>query len=186
MSFKLKRAPMGHVAVKEAVLPFNRFPGVDIRTRLTRAYNSFLGGRGGATMSGGIGAKVLEVPKKFFGAARNCEEGGSLTILGTTLVDTGSRMDQVIFEEFKGTGNSEIYLSRELAERRIYPAIDIAKSGTRKEEKLIKPELLGTFQALRRILAQMPPQEAMLKLTDRLSKTKTNEEFFNLVRVGES
>jgi transcription termination factor Rho len=95
-------------------------------------------------------------------------------------------MDQIIFEEFKGTGNSELFLSRELADRRIYPAIDIPKSGTRKEEKLIAPDQLSTFQALRRILVQMPAQEAMLKLTDRLNKTKTNQDFFNLVRVGES
>ena len=128
----------------------------------------------------------MQAPRQIFGAARKIENGGSLTIIGTALIDTGSRMDQVIFEEFKGTGNSEIYLSRELAERRIYPAIDIPKSGTRKEEKLIAPELLGTFRALRRILVQMPSQEAMLKLTDRLNKTKTNEDFFNLVRVGES
>ncbi|MBM4063714.1 MAG: transcription termination factor Rho, partial [Planctomycetes bacterium] len=110
---------------------------LDSITRLTRAYNSFLGGRGGGTMSGGLSAKVFESPKKFFGSARNCEEGGSLTILGTTLVDTGSRADQVIFEEFKGTGNMELVLNRQLAERRIFPAIDIELSGTRKEELLL-------------------------------------------------
>jgi len=137
-------------------------------------------------MSGGIDSRAFLMPRAFFGAARKAEEGGSLTIVGTALVDTGSRMDQIIFEEFKGTGNSEIFLSRELAERRIYPAIDIPKSGTRKEEKLIPPNQLSTFQALRRILVQMPPQEAMMKLVDRLGRTKTNEEFFNLVRVGES
>ena len=158
---------------------------LDSITRLARAYNSAAGG-GGRTMSGGLDSNAMQAPRQIFGAARKIENGGSLTIFGTALIDTGSRMDQVIFEEFKGTGNSEIYLSRELAERRIYPAIDIARSGTRKEEKLIDPSLIGTFQALRRILVQMPPQEAMLKLTDRLSKTKTNEEFFNLVRVGES
>jgi transcription termination factor Rho len=158
---------------------------LDSITRLARAYNSAAGG-GGRTMSGGLDSNAMQAPRQIFGAARKIENGGSLTIFGTALIDTGSRMDQVIFEEFKGTGNSEIYLSRELAERRIYPAIDIAKSGTRKEEKLIDPSLIGTFQALRRILVQMPPQEAMLKLTDRLGKTKTNEEFFNLVRVGES
>ena len=158
---------------------------LDSITRLARAYNA-ASGNGGRTMSGGLDSNAMQAPRQIFGAARKIENGGSLTIIGTALIDTGSRMDQVIFEEFKGTGNSEIYLSRELAERRIYPAIDIPRSGTRKEEKLIAPELIGTFQALRRILVQMPPQEAMLKLTDRLGKTKTNEDFFNLVRVGES
>ncbi len=158
---------------------------LDSITRLARAYNAGADG-GGRTMSGGLDSNAMQSPRAIFGAARKIEDGGSLTIFGTALVDTGSRMDQIIFEEFKGTGNSEIYLSRELAERRIYPAIDIAKSGTRKEEKLIAPSLIGTFHALRRILVQMPPQEAMLKLVDRLGKTKTNEEFFNLVRVGES
>ncbi len=158
---------------------------LDSITRLSRAYNA-ASGNGGRTMSGGLDSNAMQAPRQIFGAARKIEDGGSLTIIGTALVDTGSRMDQVIFEEFKGTGNSEIVLSRELAERRIYPAIDIAKSGTRKEEKLIDPSLIGTFQALRRILVQMPPQEAMLKLVDRLGRTKTNEEFFQLVRVGES
>ncbi len=158
---------------------------LDSITRLARAYNA-ASGNGGRTMSGGLDSNAMQAPRQIFGAARKIEDGGSLTIIGTALIDTGSRMDQVIFEEFKGTGNSEIFLSRELAERRIYPAIDIAKSGTRKEEKLIDPGMITIFQALRRILVQMPPQEAMLKLIDRLSRTKTNEEFFNLVRVGES
>ena len=158
---------------------------LDSITRLARAYNA-AAGNGGRTMSGGLDSNAMQSPRQIFGAARKIENGGSLTIIGTALVDTGSRMDQIIFEEFKGTGNSEIFLSRELAERRIYPAIDIPKSGTRKEEKLIAPSQLSTFQALRRILVQMPPQEAMLKLVDRLGRTKTNEEFFNLVRVGES
>ncbi len=158
---------------------------LDSITRLARAYNA-AAGNSGRTMSGGLDSNAMQAPRQIFGAARKIENGGSLTIIGTALVDTGSRMDQIIFEEFKGTGNSEIFLSRELAERRIYPAIDIPRSGTRKEEKLIAPDLLNTFQALRRILVQMPPQEAMLKLTDRLGKTKTNQEFFNLVRVGES
>jgi transcription termination factor Rho len=158
---------------------------LDSITRLARAYNA-ASGNGGRTMSGGLDSNAMQAPRQIFGAARKIEDGGSLTIIGTALIDTGSRMDQVIFEEFKGTGNSEIFLSRELAERRIYPSIDIAKSGTRKEEKLIDPSLLGTFQALRRILVQMPPQEAMLKLVDRLGRTKTNDEFFQLVRVGES
>jgi transcription termination factor Rho len=158
---------------------------LDSITRLARAYNA-AAGNGGRTMSGGLDSNAMQSPRQIFGAARKIENGGSLTIIGTALVDTGSRMDQIIFEEFKGTGNSEIFLSRELAERRIYPAIDIPKSGTRKEEKLIPPNQLTTFQALRRILVQMPPQEAMLKLVDRLGRTKTNEEFYNLVRVGDS
>ena len=158
---------------------------LDSITRLARAYNA-AAGNSGRTMSGGLDSNAMQAPRSIFGAARKIEDGGSLTIIGTALVDTGSRMDQIIFEEFKGTGNSEIFLSRELADRRIYPAIDIPKSGTRKEEKLIAPDLLNTFQALRRILVQMPAQEAMLKLTDRLGKTKTNADFFNLVRVGES
>ena len=158
---------------------------LDSITRLARAYNA-AAGNGGRTMSGGLDSNAMQSPRQIFGAARKIENGGSLTIIGTALVDTGSRMDQIIFEEFKGTGNSEIFLSRELAERRIYPAIDIPKSGTRKEEKLIPPNQLTTFQALRRILVQMPPQEAMLKLVDRLGRTKTNEDFFNLVRVGDS
>jgi transcription termination factor Rho len=158
---------------------------LDSITRLARAYNA-AAGNGGRTMSGGLDSNAMQSPRQIFGAARKIENGGSLTIIGTALVDTGSRMDQIIFEEFKGTGNSEIFLSRELAERRIYPAIDIPKSGTRKEEKLIPPNQLSTFQALRRILVQMPPQEAMLKLVDRLNRTKTNDEFYNLVRVGDS
>ncbi len=158
---------------------------LDSITRLARAYNA-AAGNGGRTMSGGLDSNAMQSPRQIFGSARKIENGGSLTIIGTALVDTGSRMDQIIFEEFKGTGNSEIFLSRDLAERRIFPAIDIPKSGTRKEEKLIAPAQLSIFQALRRILVQMPPQEAMLKLVDRLNRTKTNEEFFNLVRVGES
>ncbi len=158
---------------------------LDSITRLARAYNASAG-NGGRTMSGGLDSNAMQSPRQIFGSARKIENGGSLTIIGTALVDTGSRMDQIIFEEFKGTGNSEIFLSRELAERRIYPAIDIPKSGTRKEEKLIPASQLTTFQALRRILVQMAPQEAMLKLVDRLNRTKTNEEFYNLVRVGDS
>jgi len=158
---------------------------LDSITRLTRAYNSDMGGRGGATMSGGIGAKVIEHPKKFLGSARNCEEGGSLTILATTLVDTGSRMDQVIFEEFKGTGNMELVLNRQLAERRIFPAIDIELSGTRKEEKLIGEDLVNRVYTLRRVLARMSALDAMPLLIDRLMKTSSNEEFLNSFRVDE-
>jgi transcription termination factor Rho len=158
---------------------------LDSITRLTRAYNSDMGGRGGHTMSGGIGAKVLEHPKKFFGSARNCEEGGSLTILATTLVDTGSRMDQVIFEEFKGTGNMELVLNRQLAERRIFPAIDIELSGTRKEELLLPKGVINSIYTLRRVLARMSPLDGMPLLIDKLQKTKTNAEFLNSFRVDE-
>jgi transcription termination factor Rho len=158
---------------------------LDSITRLTRAYNSFLGGRGGGTMSGGLGSKVLEVPKKFFGAARNCEEGGSLTILATTLVDTGSRMDQVIFEEFKGTGNMELVLNRQLAERRIFPAIDIELSGTRKEELLLGPDVTKRLYTLRRVLARMNALDAMPLLIDRLMKTDTNKVFLDSFRLEE-
>jgi transcription termination factor Rho len=157
---------------------------LDSITRLARAYNAN-SDSGGRTMSGGLDSNAMQAPRQIFGAARKIEDGGSLTILGTALIDTGSRMDQVIFEEFKGTGNSEIYLSRELAERRIYPAIDIAKSGTRKEEKLMPPDQLHLHQMLRRVLLQMPLQEAMQKLIDRLNRTKTNEEFFALLRNNE-
>ncbi|MCU0863352.1 MAG: transcription termination factor Rho [Planctomycetes bacterium] len=156
---------------------------LDSITRLTRAYNSHLGGRGGGTMSGGLGSKVLEVPKKFFGSARNCEEGGSLTILATTLVDTGSRMDQVIFEEFKGTGNMELVLNRQLAERRIFPAIDIELSGTRKEELLLGADVTKRIYTLRRVLARMNALDAMPLLIDRLMKTDTNKQFLDSFRL---
>jgi transcription termination factor Rho len=125
----------------------------------------------------------MQSPRQIFGAARKIEGGGSLTILGTALIDTGSRMDQVIFEEFKGTGNSEIYLSRELAERRIYPAIDIQKSGTRKEEKLYPSEIVPRLHLLRRGLAGLHPQEAMTKLLELLNRCKTNAEIFELLRA---
>jgi transcription termination factor Rho len=190
----LDEGPKHHIRVSEmALLRAQRLveSGKDVVilldsiTRLTRAYNAHLGGRGGATMSGGIGAKVLEVPKKFFGSARKCEEGGSLTILATTLVDTGSRMDQVIFEEFKGTGNMELVLNRQLAERRIFPAIDIGLSGTRKEELLLPPGVVQRLYTLRRVLARMPSLDAMPLLIDRLSKTKSNADFLNSFRVDE-
>jgi len=158
---------------------------LDSITRLVRAYNSEMGARGGATMSGGIGARVIEQPKKFFGSARNCEEGGSLTILATTLVDTGSRMDQVIFEEFKGTGNMELVLNRQLAERRIFPSIDIELSGTRKEELLLTEAVVSHVYTLRRVLARMASIDAMPLLIDRLEKTQSNVEFLNSFRVEE-
>ena len=154
---------------------------LDSITRLARAYNT--GGEGtGRTLSGGLDSTAMQAPRQIFGAARKIEGGGSLTIVGTALIDTGSRMDQVIFEEFKGTGNSEIYLSRELAERRIYPAIDLAKSGTRKEEKLYPPEIVPKLHLLRRGLAGLHPQEAMTKLLELLTKWKSNEEIFELLK----
>jgi transcription termination factor Rho len=155
---------------------------LDSITRLARAYNATAEGSG-RTLSGGLDATTMQAPRQIFGAARKIEGGGSLTIIGTALVDTGSRMDQVIFEEFKGTGNSEIFLSRELAERRIYPAIDIQKSGTRKEEKLYPPEVVPRIHLLRRALAGLHPQEAMTKLLELLNRCKTNEEIFELLRA---
>ena len=155
---------------------------LDSITRLARAYNANSDGSG-RTMSGGLDTNAMQSPRQIFGAARKIEDGGSLTILGTALIDTGSRMDQVIFEEFKGTGNSEIYLSRELAERRIYPAIDIPKTGTRKEEKLYPPDVVQKMHLLRRGLAGLHPQEAMTKLLELLTKLKTNDEIFNLLKA---
>ena len=149
---------------------------LDSITRLGRAYNNETKGSG-RILSGGLDAKVLAKPKAFFGAARNIENGGSLTIISTALIDTGSRMDQVIFEEFKGTGNSEIVLSRTLANSRIWPAIDIAASGTRKEEKLLHPDEYERINVLRRVLSQLNPNEAMRLLVERMEKTKTNPEF---------
>ncbi len=154
---------------------------LDSITRLARAYNNASEGSG-RTLSGGLDATTMQAPRQIFGAARKIEHGGSLTIVGTALVDTGSRMDQVIFEEFKGTGNSEIFLSRELAERRIYPAIDIPKSGTRKEEKLYPPEIVPRLHLLRRGLAGLHPMESMTKLLELLTKWKTNEEIFSLLK----
>ena len=155
---------------------------LDSITRLARAYNAGAEGSG-RTMSGGLDSTAMQSPRMIFGAARKIEDGGSLTIIGTALVDTGSRMDQVIFEEFKGTGNSEIFLSRELAEKRIYPAIDIAKSGTRKEEKLYPPEVVQRMHLLRRGLAGLHPIEAMTKLLELLTKIKTNKEIFELLKA---
>jgi len=188
----LDEGPKHHIAVSEMCLKRAQRlveTGRDVVilldsiTRLTRAYNSFLGGRGGGTMSGGLGSKVLEVPKKFFGSARNCEDGGSLTILATTLVDTGSRMDQVIFEEFKGTGNMELVLNRQLAERRIFPAIDIEMSGTRKEELLLGADVTKRLYTLRRVLARMNSLDAMPLLIDRLMKTDSNKKFLDSFRL---
>jgi transcription termination factor Rho len=148
---------------------------LDSITRLARGYNSLQPGKG-RTMSGGVEAKALLKPKKFFGAARNCEEGGSLTILATALVDTGSKMDQVIFEEFKGTGNMELHLDRSLVEKRLYPAIHCMQSATRREDLLYHPEEWERVQLLRKAMAALPPIEAMEKLIDNLHATKTNAE----------
>jgi transcription termination factor Rho len=148
---------------------------LDSITRLARAYNTVLDGSG-RTLTGGLDASTMQAPRQIFGAARKIEEGGSLTILGTALVDTGSRMDDVIFQEFKGTGNTELVLSRDLFEKRIFPCIDIAKSGTRKEEKLVKPELLPKLHMLRRVLAGKKADEAMTGLLGLLQRFQTNEE----------
>jgi transcription termination factor Rho len=148
---------------------------LDSITRLARGYNSLQPGKG-RTMSGGVESKALLKPKKFFGAARNCEEGGSLTILATALVDTGSKMDQVIFEEFKGTGNMELHLDRSLVEKRLYPAIHCLQSGTRREDLLYHPEEWERVQVLRKAMAALPPIEAMEKLIENLQATKTNAE----------
>ena len=128
-------------------------------------------------MTGGLDTNALQRPKRFFGAARNIEEGGSLTIIATALIDTGSKMDEVIFEEFKGTGNSEVNLDRKLADRRIFPAIDLLKSGTRKEELLLPDKVLNRVWLLRKVLTEMGPVEAMEFLQERLSKTRSNAEF---------
>ena len=149
---------------------------LDSITRLARAYNA-LAGNQGKTMSGGLESNALQKPKRFFGSARNIEDGGSLTIIASALIDTGSRMDEIIFEEFKGTGNSELHLDRGLVERRIFPAINIDRSGTRKEELLYHPEELQRIYALRRAMQGLGPIESMEMLITRLKKTKSNAEF---------
>ncbi|MCS6883811.1 MAG: transcription termination factor Rho [Acidobacteriota bacterium] len=149
---------------------------LDSITRLARAHNATVP-PSGKILSGGVDSNALQRPKRFFGAARNLEEGGSLTIIATALIDTGSRMDDVIFEEFKGTGNMEIHLERKLVEKRMFPAIDINKSGTRKEELLVPKEDLARIFVLRRVLSPLSPVESMELILERLSKTKTNAEF---------
>ena len=151
---------------------------LDSITRLGRAFNTVVPSSG-KVLTGGVDANALQRPKRFFGAARNIEEGGSLTIISTALIDTGSRMDEVIFEEFKGTGNSEIVLDRKIADKRVYPAIDIMKSGTRKEELLIENEQLQKIYVLRRILDPMGTTDAIEFLIDKLSQTKTNDDFYD-------
>ena len=149
---------------------------LDSITRLARAHNAVVP-HSGKILSGGVDSNALHKPKRFFGAARNIEEGGSLTIIATALVETGSRMDEVIFEEFKGTGNMEMVLDRRLSDRRIFPAMDINRSSTRKEELLIKPDVLNKIWVLRKFLAEMNPTEAMEFLRDRIKKTKNNQKF---------
>jgi transcription termination factor Rho len=151
---------------------------LDSITRLARAYNTVVPSSG-KVLTGGVDANALQRPKRFFGAARNIEEGGSLTIIATALIDTGSRMDEVIFEEFKGTGNSEVVLDRKVSDKRVFPAIDIARSGTRKEELLVPADQLKKMYVLRRILNPMGTMDAIEFLVDKLRSTKTNGEFFN-------
>ncbi len=153
---------------------------MDSITRMARAFNKWVGNTG-RTMSGGVDIKALDIPKKLFATARVFEEGGSLTIVATALVDTGSRMDELIFQEFKGTGNMELVLDRKLADRRVWPAIDISQSGTRKEEKLLPPETLHAVTMLRRTLSSMHHVDAMEQLTSKLSKFKSNDEFIKLI-----
>jgi transcription termination factor Rho len=154
---------------------------LDSITRLARAFNKYVGNTG-RTMTGGVDIKAMDVPKKLFATARAFEEGGSLTIVGTALVETGSRMDDLIFQEFKGTGNMELVLDRKLSDRRVYPAIDISQSGTRREELLHPPDTLHAVTMLRRTLNSMNPVDAMEQLTKQLGRFKTNDEFLTLIR----
>jgi transcription termination factor Rho len=156
---------------------------LDSITRLARAYNTVIPSSG-KVLTGGVDANALQRPKRFFGAARNIEEGGSLTIIATALVDTGSRMDDVIYEEFKGTGNMEIHLDRRMAEKRIYPAINVNKSGTRREELLIEKDVLQKIWVLRKLLYPMDDLEAMEFLLDKIKSTKNNGDFFDSMRRG--
>lgn len=156
---------------------------LDSLTRLARAYNTVVPASG-KVLTGGVDANALQKPKRFFGAARNIEEGGSLTIIATALIDTGSRMDDVIYEEFKGTGNMEIHLDRRMAEKRVYPAINVNRSGTRREELLLKPDVLQKVWVLRKLLYGMDDIEAMEFLLDKIKATKNNAEFFDAMRRG--
>ncbi|TVR49249.1 MAG: transcription termination factor Rho [Puniceicoccaceae bacterium] len=185
ISSTFDESPQSHVHAAEMVIAKARRlveAGKDVVilldsiTRLARAYNA-LASNSGKIMSGGLEATALQRPKRFFGAARNIEEGGSLTIMGTALVDTGSKMDEVIFEEFKGTGNMELHLDRDLVNKRIFPALGFERSGTRKEELLYHPDELNRIYSLRRAMQGVPPVEAMEMLITRLKKTKTNAEF---------
>jgi transcription termination factor Rho len=154
---------------------------LDSITRLARAYNT-VQPASGKVLTGGVDANALQKPKRFFGAARNIEEGGSLTIIATALIETGSRMDDVIYEEFKGTGNMEIHLDRRMAEKRVYPAINVNRSGTRREELLLKPDVLQKMWILRKLLYNMDDMEAMEFLLDKVKATKSNSEFFDAMR----
>jgi transcription termination factor Rho len=156
---------------------------LDSITRLARAYNNVVQSSG-KVLSGGVDANALQRPKRFFGAARNIEEGGSLTIIATALVDTGSKMDEVIFEEFKGTGNSEVHLSRRLYEKRVFPAIELSKSGTRREELLLSPEVLQKTRILRNFFFNMDEVESMEMVLKNMKQTKNNSEFFDQMRKG--
>ena len=185
VSSTFDEAPTNHVHAAEMVIEKARrlveqgehvVILLDSITRLARAYNA-LASSSGKIMSGGIEATALQKPKRFFGSARNIEGGGSLTILGTALIDTNSRMDEVIFEEFKGTGNMELHLDRGLSDKRIFPAINIDRSGTRKEELIYHPDEMLKVYGLRRAMQGIPPVEAMEMFIKRLKKTKTNIEF---------
>lgn len=156
---------------------------LDSITRLARAFNTVIPSSG-KVLTGGVDANALQGPKRIFGAARNVEEGGSLTIIGTALIETGSKMDDVIYEEFKGTGNMELQLSRKIAEKRVFPAIDITRSGTRHEELLTAPEELQKMWILRKVVHSMGETEAMEFLLDKLLLTKTNDEFFRAMKQG--
>ena len=154
---------------------------LDSITRLARAYNT-VAPSSGKVLTGGVDANALQRPKRFFGAARNVTEGGSLTIIATALVETGSKMDEVIYEEFKGTGNMEVHLARRIAEKRVYPAIDINKSGTRREELMCDQNILQKVWILRKLLHPMDEIQAIEFMLDKLKATKTNEEFFNFMK----
>jgi transcription termination factor Rho len=155
---------------------------LDSITRLARAYNTVVPSSG-KVLTGGVDANALQKPKRFFGAARNIEEGGSLTIIATALIDTGSRMDEVIFEEFKGTGNSEIVLDRKVADKRTFPALDITKSGTRKEELLVDRGVLAKMWVLRRVLMPMGTADGLEFLINKLKESKNNSEFFDAMNT---
>ncbi|MGL4551322.1 MAG: transcription termination factor Rho [Gemmataceae bacterium] len=188
----MDRDSTSHVRTAELVIERARrlaesgkdvFVLLDSLTRLARAYNKNQRDNG-RTLSGGMDMKALEVSKKLFGAARVFEEGGSLTVLGTALIDTGSRMDDVIFQEFKGTGNMELVLDRKLADRRVYPAVDIAQSGTRKEERLLTPDVLQRMHLLRRTLVDMQPVQAMEMLVKKMAAAESNAAFLEKISVG--
>jgi len=151
---------------------------LDSITRLARAYNTVVP-PSGKVLSGGVDSNALHKPKRFFGAARNIENGGSLTIISTALIDTGSRMDEVIFEEFKGTGNMELHLDRRIADRRVFPAFDLIRSGTRKEELLTPKNSLNRVWILRRLLQEMNPVDAIEFIVDKIRKTQSNQEFLD-------